>query len=93
MQALHLALTEPHQFLRELPQDLGLAPGQEDASLAYRLFDQVRQLWLAVFAHCGVAPGQEDASLVVCLSDLYAALRCCEVALWVIWLRGEPEAV
>jgi chemotaxis protein histidine kinase CheA len=38
--ALHLALTEPHHLLPELPQDLGVAPGQEDASLTYRLFDQ-----------------------------------------------------
>lgn len=41
LQALHLALTEPHHFLRELPEGLGVAPGQEDASLAYCLFDQV----------------------------------------------------
>lgn len=47
MQALHLALTEPHQFLRELPEDLGVAPGQEDASLVYRLFDQVTRTCIA----------------------------------------------
>lgn len=42
LQALALALTEPHHFLPGVPEALGLSAEQEDACLAYCLFDQVR---------------------------------------------------
>ena len=40
MQALHSALLQPHLFLPGLPQGLGGSAEQEDACLAYALFDQ-----------------------------------------------------
>ena len=35
-----MALTQPHTFLPGLAADLGFTAAQEDACLAYRLFDQ-----------------------------------------------------
>mgnify|MGYP001810847783 CR=1 FL=1 len=42
---LHMALTEPHQLLPGVAADMGTSAAQEDACLAYTLFDQVRILW------------------------------------------------
>ena len=41
LQALHMALVQPHQFLPGLPAGVGFTASQEDACLAYGLFDQV----------------------------------------------------
>jgi hypothetical protein len=38
-----MALAQPHTFLPGLPAELGVTAAQEDACLAYRLFDQVLQ--------------------------------------------------
>jgi hypothetical protein len=41
VQAIHAALTEPHLYLPGLRADMGVNAAQEDAVLAYTLFDQV----------------------------------------------------
>ncbi|GLI66584.1 hypothetical protein VaNZ11_010504 [Volvox africanus] len=61
--ALHMALTEPEQFLKDVPP--GLHPGQEDAAIAYQLLLGCREGtdlrdWLADFcAASGLGSLQE----------------------------------
>ncbi|GIL88691.1 hypothetical protein Vretifemale_16608 [Volvox reticuliferus] len=61
--ALHMALTEPEQFLKDVPP--GLHPGQEDAAIAYQLLMGCREGtdlrdWLADFCSAsGIGSLQE----------------------------------
>lgn len=57
LQALHLALTEPHSFLRGLPAGLGVSASMDDACLAYRMFDQVGAAWRTACLTGWVLPG------------------------------------
>lgn len=55
-QALHLALTQPRAYLRQLPEGEGLSADVDDAVLAYSLLDQVRVV--GVWGGGGVCRGE-----------------------------------